>query len=116
MWLSETERTAVVSLVGDYEHSVAGQLREVLLEACTKAQELVLIDLAGAKFLDTTVIGVMVAAYGRCKSAGKSLHLVNASGSVLSTLTILGLHDLMPADGRTSDNALRLTALRRPLA
>jgi anti-anti-sigma factor len=102
IWFSDTRRTCVVTL--DPQHDLAGQdaLRAALLDACD-AERLVVVDFRDVTFIDSSGVGVVVAAYKRCRQAGKQLQVVNASGPPLRVLTTLGLQFLltpaMPSQG-----------------
>jgi anti-anti-sigma factor len=69
----------VVVLSGELDLSRAEQLRRVLMEACQQTTDGVVVDLADVTFLDSTVIGVLVAAAKRLRADGHRLALVNVA-------------------------------------
>ena len=93
-WFSDTRRTCVVTLDGDYSLVSQDGLRAALLQACT-AERLVLIDFQDVTFIDSSGVGIIVAAHRRCLKKGKQLLLVNVSGPPLRVLTLLGLQHLL---------------------
>jgi anti-sigma B factor antagonist len=64
-------------------------------------------DLAGATFIDSTVVGVMVGARRRSAESGGSVAVVApAGGAPARVLTLVGINDVLPLH-ETRDEALR---------
>jgi anti-sigma B factor antagonist len=99
VWRSISTNVAVVSPTGDLDLSSAHVLRERLIEAC-KDSRLVLVDLVGVTFLDSTALGVLVGASRRCAKAGQEFQVINAWGTCLKVLQLTGLSFLL---GSTAD-------------
>ncbi len=118
---SSTQRVAVVSPVGEHDLATADQLRTVLQETVADA-ELVVLDFARTTFVESTVLGVIVAGWRRRRERGQRLLGVNAHGIVARALDITGVDGLLHlaegpyvvvddgADGMT-DDALLVEAL-----
>jgi anti-sigma B factor antagonist len=87
--------TAVVTLKGDVDLASVGKLRELLLVATQSAERLVVVDARAATFVDTTAIGVLVAAHRRMDDKSGSLHIANATVALRRVLRLLGVHDLL---------------------
>ncbi|MCU1586863.1 MAG: anti-sigma-factor antagonist [Frankiales bacterium] len=94
VWRSISTNVAVVTPLGELDLAAADELREALEEACNGSR-LVLVDLAGVTFLDSTTIGVLVGASKRCTEAGKEFQVINAWGICLKVLRLTGLTGLM---------------------
>src|SRR4051794_29045621 len=75
---------AVVRLCGDHDLSSAAMVREALREVA--GHRLVVLDISGCTFVDSTVLGVLVAASRRTAEAGGRLVGVGALGIVRNAL------------------------------
>jgi len=81
-----------VSLVGEHDIAMVDELRERLAEAFTNDPRLI-IDLTGATFVDSTVLGVLFAVVNHVTSAaaGETLALVVTPGSTVErTISLAG--------------------------
>jgi len=54
----------------------------------------VVVDLLGVTFMDSTALGVLVGALKRCRQAGGSMRIVVADPRVLKVFEITGLTEL----------------------
>jgi anti-sigma B factor antagonist len=91
----------VVRLGGELDLYNAGQVRDVLLEACTDSPERVVVDLGEVEFIDSTALGVLIEA--RTKLHNRRSFLLAAPGlETRRALQISGLdrhfsiHDTVP--------------------
>jgi stage II sporulation protein AA (anti-sigma F factor antagonist) len=109
VWFSATQRTAVVALTGELDLARADALRHALLRA-QDAHALVVVDLAAVTFLDSTVVGVLVAAARRCREAGLQLVVAHAQGMPRKVLGVLGATFLLAPSQARRDVALRAEA------
>lgn len=87
-----SDRAARVELYGEYDLSMADRLRLTLLNATTD-RELVIVDLANVGFLDSSTIGVIMAASMRMQSYGGVLVIDGAQHAVLRVISTAGLAD-----------------------
>lgn len=87
------ERVSVVALVGDHDIATSHEVRRALAEV--NGAPLVVVDLTRCTFLDSTVLGVLVAASRRCADAGGRLIGINPSGVVAKALAITGIDELL---------------------
>jgi anti-anti-sigma factor len=81
-----------VSLIGEHDIAMVDELRERLAEAFTNDPRLI-IDLTGATFVDSTVLGVLFAVVNQATStaAGETLALVITPGSTVErTIALAG--------------------------
>ena len=90
----------VVVLAGECDFATCGELTSALLSALSSAQ-VVVVDVGGLTFLDSSGINSLVTAHHAAQRADARLYLVNASGVVATVLDITGVGDLLgpPADG-----------------
>src|SRR3954453_5855487 len=83
----------VVSLLGEHDLSMVDELRDRLGEAFTNGSRLI-IDLAAATFVDSTVLGVLFAVVKQATgtAAGETVALVVTPGSAVDrTIALAGL-------------------------
>jgi len=92
----ETART-VVHLVGEIDTANSKRLRALLGERVDD-DHVVVIDLAGVRFIDSSGLGVLVGALRRFNGAGHSLILRAPSASLLRVLEMTGLADVFPIE------------------
>ena len=98
----------VVSLLGEHDISMVDELRERLDEAFTNDPRLI-IDLAEATFVDSTVLGVLFAVVNQATTAaaGETLALVVAPGSnVERTIALAGFKPPIIATYPSRDKVL----------
>ena len=98
----------VVSLLGEHDISMVDALRDRLAEAFTHDPRLI-IDLAEATFVDSTVLGVLfaVANHATGESAGETLALVVAPGSTVErTIALAGFTPPIVATYPSRDEVL----------
>jgi anti-sigma B factor antagonist len=91
----------VVRLGGELDLYNAGQVRDILLEACSDSPERVVVDLGEVEFIDSTALGVLIEA--RTKLKNRRGFLLAAPGlETRRALQISGLdrhfsiHDTVP--------------------
>ena len=61
---------AVVSVTGELDVATAPDLRARLDEAIDAGSAVVIVDLLGVTFLDSTALGVLIGALKKCQAAG----------------------------------------------
>jgi len=81
----------VVHLFGEADSSAAADLRARLQELQEATHPNVVIDLLEVTFVDSTILGVLVAASRFCRNLGGELRLVIAEPRVSRVLEITGL-------------------------
>lgn len=85
---SPAGRTVVLAVRGDVDIATSPVLRERLADAVT-SYDAVVVDLAQVPFLDSTGLGVLVAAYNRAKAAGSVLVLARPQRIVKNALRLV---------------------------
>jgi anti-anti-sigma factor len=88
-----------VALVGECDLDVREQLTAVLLAAVHRAP-IVVVDVGGLDFLDSSGVHGLVIAHRAAKESGKKLFVVNPTGPVAVVLDLTGVGALLspPAD------------------
>lgn len=89
---------ATVTLAGECDLSVRDELTAALAAAIDRSR-VVVVDLAGLTFLDSSGIHGLVMAYHAAQDAGVKLYVVNARGVVAELLGLTGVADLLRAPG-----------------
>lgn len=88
--LTEQGGALIVALKGEIDLQTSPQARQVLLEAVGKGQ-LVLVDLAGVSYIDSSGVASMVEALQAARKVGNNLALVSVSEGALRVLKLARL-------------------------
>lgn len=90
----------VLSVSGELDLAAASSLEEELDRALTSGSQMIVLDLGGLEFIDSTGLSVLVRAHQRAQDGGLTLGLVNPGAQVERLLSLTGLADrLILADG-----------------
>ena len=81
----------IVSLGGEIDLYTAPKLEQALEGLTASGARRVVIDLAGAAFIDSTVLGVLLKALTRLDAGGGELVLVSDDRRILKLLEVTGL-------------------------
>jgi len=81
----------IVSLGGEIDLYTAPKLEDALAGLTASGARRVVIDLAGAAFIDSTVLGVLLNALTRLDAGGGELLLVSDDRRILKILEVTGL-------------------------
>jgi anti-sigma B factor antagonist len=95
----------VVAVVGEIDVATAPTLAEHLGVHEAKGSGVVVVDLLGVSFLDSTALGVLVGSFKRLGEAGGTLKLVIAEPRILKVFEITDLVRVFPIYA-TVDEAL----------
>jgi anti-sigma B factor antagonist len=106
------EAQYVVSLAGEADLYSAPALREELDRVVARGGRRVIVDLAGATFVDSTALAVFAHAHGRLREAGGELVLVSDDRRIVRTFEIAGLRRIFTLE-KTLRDALSRPAPRR---
>jgi anti-sigma B factor antagonist len=92
--VSFADDLATIIPVGDIDVDSTSKLREVLqLAAVRPGITAVVIELGGVTFMDSSALGLLVAARRNAQTRGASLHVRNPGPMVTMVLQITGLYD-----------------------
>ncbi len=83
--------TVVLAVHGEVDVYTAPRLRERFVELSGDGRRVIVVDLEGVEFLDSTGLGVLVSGLKRFRSGGGDVLLVATQPRVLKVLEITGL-------------------------
>lgn len=87
-----------VALVGDVDTVTCAEVVALLVEAVDRSSsDVVLVDVSGVTFLDSSGLGALVAARNHATGSGKRIVLVEVPPRVLTVLNITGLDQVFLA-------------------
>jgi anti-anti-sigma factor len=81
----------LIVITGELDIAATPELSTVLLMTASSPGTLVVLDLAGVSFIDSTALGTLLNAGGEIESAGKRLRIVCAEGPVRRLLEMTNL-------------------------
>ena len=81
----------LIAVTGDLDMAATPELSTVMLMAARAPGHLVVLDLAGVQFIDSTALGTLLKAGGEVETAGKRLRVVCAEGPVRRLLEMTNL-------------------------
>jgi anti-sigma B factor antagonist len=81
----------VVAASGELDMSSAPDLKAAIRAATERGATTLVVDLGDVTFIDSTAIGVLLAARERLRQSGGALELVCAEPNVLRVLEIVGM-------------------------
>jgi anti-sigma B factor antagonist len=84
----------VVSVAGEVDVDSAPSFREQLDQAMAGGPDLLVVDLLGVTFIDSTALGVLIGAFKRCQADGVDLRLVITEPRILKVFEITELTQL----------------------
>jgi anti-sigma B factor antagonist len=85
---------SIVSATGEIDIATAPSLRQRLEATIDQGSDVVVVDLLGVTFMDSTALGVLVGALKRCRQAGGAMRIVLSDPRVLKVFEITGLTEL----------------------
>ena len=89
--VSVRDGQAVVTTPEEIDISNASLFREALLAAAANGQAVIVVDMSGTEFCDSTGLNVLVRALGQAEEAGGELRLVMGGTGVQRVLTVTGV-------------------------
>lgn len=104
----ETDRrgeACVVSVTGEVDIYTSPSLKTALAAAAAEDCKLIIVDLGGVGFIDSSGLGVLVGALRRAREAGGDLRVVSGHETVARILRITGLDKVFSLHA-TLDGAL----------
>jgi anti-sigma B factor antagonist len=90
---AESERV-VIALSGECDLSVRDRVTSELLAALARSS-VVVVDLAGLVFMDSSGVHALVTAHHAAERDGRRLYVINAAGVVADLLELTGIGDLL---------------------
>lgn len=93
---------ATVTPRGDLDLPATAEFRTALQTAATsKGITTIVVDLSGVTFMDTSALGVLVAAHTAARRHGATFAVTNPGAMVTMILTITGLVDTLVGSDRS---------------
>jgi anti-sigma B factor antagonist len=89
--LSVQHGQAVVTTPEEIDISNAGLLREALASAIASGQPLIVVDMSGTEFCDSTGLNVLIRGLGQAQQASVELRLVMGGAGLRRVLTVTGV-------------------------
>lgn len=89
--LSVYDGQAVVTTPEEIDIGNAGLLREALASAIASGQPLIVVDMSGTEFCDSTCLNVLIRGLGQAQQTGIELRLVMGGAGLLRVLTVTGV-------------------------
>jgi anti-sigma B factor antagonist len=81
----------LIAITGELDIAATPELSTVMLMAARSPGTLVVLDLAGVEFIDSSALGTLLKAGGEVESRGKRLRIVCAEGPVRRLLEMTNL-------------------------
>ncbi|MFI9809154.1 STAS domain-containing protein [Streptomyces sp. NPDC052301] len=97
-----TDGIRVLTVAGEVDHDTGGQLRQAL-EAPGTARPRVVVDLRQVTFMDSSGINILLIAHRDVTGAGGWLRLAAPTETVLRTLQLVGVDEVIPCRPTLSD-------------
>jgi anti-sigma B factor antagonist len=83
-----------IAVSGEVDVATAPTLREHLYGAVDRSKEVVIVDLLGVTFIDSTALGVLIGAQERSDEHGTLLRIILKEARIIKIFEITGLTDL----------------------
>lgn len=93
----------VLHVAGDVDFDAAPQFKRQITSRIDAGERRIVVDLSQVTFIDSTAIGVLIAAIRRLEAAGGSLSLACANDEVRGIFEAVGLENVVPLHQRTED-------------
>lgn len=87
----EENGVPVITLEGEIDLSTSAKFKETVYEVIEAGKKDIVIDLNGLEFMDSTGLGVVVAALKKTRMEGGSIKLVCSKRNILKVFTVTGL-------------------------
>lgn len=94
--VSSLDKWTVVSVYGELDVASAPALREQLIELVSEGAHLLVLDLEGLDFLDSTGLGAIISALKRARTNGGDLRLVCTQSRIRRLFEITALDKAFP--------------------
>jgi anti-sigma B factor antagonist len=86
---------SVLAVSGELDLRTSPELEDRLSNAFDRGAELVILDLRGIEFMDSTGLRVLLSAHQRANESGRRFALVKGADQVERVLTLTGVRDLL---------------------
>ena len=110
---NQSDGTVVLTIRGEADIESAPALQRALAEAASEAQ-LIVLDLAGLEFIDSSGISVLIQAQLRATEEGRGLVLRNIPAQTARVFDVAGLASRFVISSEASEISSPSDALRHP--
>ncbi|MFF5187471.1 STAS domain-containing protein [Streptomyces sp. NPDC000345] len=93
----------VITVRGEIDHDSGGSLRQALILPGGTALPRIVVDLGGVTFMDSSGINILIAAHNAARGAGGWLRLAGPTDSVLRTMRLVGLDEVIDCHATVRD-------------
>jgi anti-sigma B factor antagonist len=100
---SEESGVLVLNAGGEIDVATSPELHELLVELIERAPQLVIVDLTGVSFIDSTGLGVLVGAVRDLRAGGRDMRLVVTQPQIIKLLELTGLDEVFSVVSNTRD-------------
>ena len=90
------ERTHVVAVAGEIDLFTAPEFKQRLMAPIVSGVDRIVVDLTDTTFIDSSSLGVLIAAHRRLKVRGGRLVVASDNDAIVKTLRITGLDGVFP--------------------
>jgi anti-sigma B factor antagonist len=94
--VSEIAGWTVVSLYGEVDVATTPDLRELLVQLVSNGARMLVLDLDGVDFIDSTGLGTIISVLKRTRTHGGDLRLVCTQARITRLFEITGLDKAVP--------------------
>jgi anti-sigma B factor antagonist len=94
--IKEISGVSIIELSGEIDLSTSPTFKDKVYETIESGKRDVVIDLDGLEFMDSTGLGVLVAALKKTRMHGGSIRLVCSKRNIIKVFTITGLDKVFP--------------------
>ena len=89
--VKEVDGIPVIELIGEVDLSTSPVFKQRIYEIIESGKRDVIVDLNGLDFMDSTGLGVLVAALKKTRMEGGSIRLICTKNNIMKIFTITGL-------------------------
>jgi anti-sigma B factor antagonist len=101
--VSEQGGTPVLEAQGEIDVASAPEFHASLADLIGQDPDIVIVDMSGVTFIDSTGLGVLVAAEKEMREGGHDLRLVVTQPQIIRLLELTGLDKVFTVSSTTSD-------------
>lgn len=91
----EKDHLTTVDISGEIDAYTAPKLREALFHLAEKKEPVIIINLSGVTYMDSTGLGVFVGVFKNVRSNNGQLRLLGLSNRLMRLFEITGLSNIM---------------------
>ncbi|MED3552421.1 anti-sigma factor antagonist [Cytobacillus praedii] len=96
----EKDQLITVNISGEIDAYTAPKLRESLFQLAEKKESIIIINLSGVTYMDSTGLGVFVGVFKNIRSNNGQLKLLGLSSRLMRLFEITGLSTIMDISGQ----------------